>query len=63
LRLAFAQKERRGEKESPRVAEVDVRHKRCFHEAVAAGLFSCRFFVFINLRSIAIFLRNGFLFA
>ncbi len=28
---------RRGERESPRVAEVDVLHKRCFHEAVATG--------------------------
>ncbi|CAK9861391.1 unnamed protein product [Sphagnum jensenii] len=54
---------RRGEKESRRVAEVDVLHKRCFHEAVATGLFPCRFFVFFDLRSIAIFLRNYFLFA
>jgi hypothetical protein len=61
LWIALAETERR-ERESPRVAEVDVLHKRCFHEAVATSPFPCRFLVFFNLRSIAIFLRNSFLF-
>jgi hypothetical protein len=39
---------RRGERESPRVAEVDVLHKRCFHEAVATSPVSLPVFRFLQ---------------